>query len=166
MVLDVSGSMVNTYAAGHVYNITKKAVSAALSISSTPEVSLWTFGNTSDFVKNIGVSNLTDIKGVKCQHCGTNLNSFIQKADSSIKNNSLIIIFTDDDGNSIKEAIDGMKKRADVFWQIIVYGPQRNITSEIQSISNISLVNMTDYNSKKDTEIYQALLKGFINWKK
>ena len=166
MVLDVSGSMKNTYSAGHVYNITKKAVSAALAVSDTQEVSLWKFGDTSSFVKNIGVSNLADINNVSCSNSGTQLNTFVSSANSAIKDNSLVIIFTDDDGGSINAAVTGMKNRADVFWQIIVYGSHNSITSAISGIPNISLVSMTDYASKNDSEITQALLKDYINWKK
>lgn len=166
MVLDVSGSMQNTYSAGHVYNITKKTVSAALAVSDTQEVSLWKFGDTSSFVKNIGVSNLADINNVSCLNSGTQLNTFVSSANSAIKDNSLVIIFTDDDGDSINAAVTGMKNRADVFWQIIVYGSHNRITSAISGIPNISLVSMTDYASKNDSEITQALLKDYINWKK
>lgn len=165
MVLDVSGSMKSTYDAGHVYNITKKAVSAALGVSDTQEISLWEFSNTSSFVKNIGISNLSEITEVKCRNTGTNLNTFIANADISIKDNSLVIIFTDDDRDSINAAIAGMKKRTNVFWQIIVYGAHNCIDSAIEGISNISLICMTDYSSQKDSKITEALLKGYINWK-
>lgn len=166
MVLDISGSMQNTYNAGHVYDITKKAVSAALAISDSQEVSLWKFGDTSSFVKNIGVSNLTDINNVKSINSGTQLNSFVTNANSSIKGNSLVIIFTDDDGGSINAAVAGMKNRIDVFWQIIVYGSHKSISSAIDGIPNISIVNMTDYDTKSDSEVTQAILKDYINWKK
>ena len=166
MVLDVSGSMQGTYSAGHVYNITKKAVSAALAVSDTQEVSLWKFGDSSSFVKNIGVANLSDINDVKCSNSGTELAKFVTNANSSIKDNSLVIIFTDDDGGSINGAIGGMKNRTDVFWQIIVYGSHNSISSAISGIPNISLVSMTDYASKGESEINQALLKDYINWKK
>lgn len=163
MVLDVSGSMQGTYSAGHVYNITKRAVSAALAVSDTQEVSLWKFGDSSSFVKNIGVSNLADINNVSCTTSGTKLNTFVSSANSAIKGNSLVIIFTDDDGGSIKAAVSGMKNRTDVFWQIIVYGSHSSITSAISGIPNISLVSMTDYASKNESEITQALLKDYIN---
>ena len=166
MVLDVSGSMQTTYNAGHVYNITKKAVSAALAVSDSQKVSLWKFGDTAEFVKNVGVENLTEIYDVKCLNSGTALCKFVKKANSSIKDNSLVIVFTDDDGDSINGAVSGMKKRDDVFWQIIVYGSHNSITSAISGIPNISLVSMDDYASKNDYEITQALLKDYINWKK
>lgn len=166
MVLDVSGSMQNTYTSGHVYSITKKVVSTALTVSASQEVSLWRFGDSSSFVNNINVSNLQDINNVKCLNSGTKLNSFIISANSLIKGNSLVIIFTDDDGGSINGAVAGMKNRSDVFWQIIVYGSHKCITSAIDGIPNISLVNMTDYDSKNDLEVTQAILKDYINWKK
>lgn len=166
MVLDVSGSMQNTYNAGHVYSITKKVVSTALTISDSQEVSLWKFGDSSSFVNNISISNLQDINKVKCLNSGTKLNSFIISANSLIKGNSLVIIFTDDDGGSINAAVEGMKNRSDVFWQIIVYGSHKSITSAINGIPNISIVNMTDYDSKNDFEITNAILKDYISWKK
>lgn len=166
MVLDVSGSMSQTYTDGHVYSITKKVVSVALAVSESKEVSLWKFGTSSSFVKNIGVENLSDINDVKCANSGTDLNQFVTKADSSIKDNSLVIIFTDDDGASISGAVGGMKDRANVFWQIIVYGQHQSISSAINGIPNISLVNMVDYPAMNDSEINQALLKDYINWKK
>lgn len=166
MVLDVSGSMQKTYSDGHVYNITTKAVSAALAVSDTQEVSLWKFGDSSSFVKNIGVSNLADIRNVKCTGSGTELNKFITNANSSIKDNSLVIIFTDDDGSSINGSVSGMKNRTNVFWQIIVYGKHQSIISAINGIPNISLVSMENYTSKSDSEINQTLLKAYIDWKK
>lgn len=166
MVLDVSGSMRGTYSAGHVYDITKKAVSAALAVTGSQEVSLWKFGDSSSFVKNIGVSNLSDINDVKCSDSRTELSKFITNANSSIKGNSLVVVFTDDDRGSMSRAVDGMKKRTDVFWQIIVYGSHNSITSAISGIPNISMVNMSDYASMNDSEIAKALLKGYIEWKK
>lgn len=166
MVLDVSGSMRDIYNAGHVYNITKKAVSAAFAVSDSKEISLWKFGDTSNYVGNIGVANISDINNVKCTGSGTNLNTFVCKADSSIKDNSLVVIFTDDDGGSIRAAVDGMKKRTTVFWQIIVYGKHTEIKSTINGIHNISLVCMSDYASKSENEINQVLLKDYIEWKK
>ena len=165
LVLDVSGSMKGTYNAGHVYNITKKAVSVALAVSDTQEVSLWKFGDSSSFVKNISIANLSDINDVKCSNSGTELNAFVSKADNSIKDKSFVIIFTDDDGSSIRSAVEGMKKRTNVFWQIIVYGKHAEIKSTINGIRNISLVCMSDYASKSEKEINQALLKDYIEWK-
>lgn len=166
MVLDVSGSMEDTYKAGHVTNITKKVVSAALTLSDSQTVSLWEFGNDANHIKEIGIGNISDINKVHCKNEGTYLQKFVSKANSTIKNNSLVIVFTDDDGSSIRGALSGMQARTDVFWQIIVYGQHSVISEAIKDTPNISLVSMTDYASKTDEEITQALLKGYINWKK
>lgn len=165
MVLDVSGSMKKTYEAGHVANITKKVVSAALALSVSETVSLWEFGNNANYIEEIGIGNISDINDVSCKSQGTHFQSFVSSADSAIKDNSLVIVFTDDDGNSIKEALPGMKARKDVFWQIIVYGKHSEVTEAIKGATNISLVSMTNYASKSDEEITQALLKDYINWK-
>ena len=165
MVLDVSGSMKDTYNAGHVHCITKDALSAALAISDTQKVSLWKFGDSSSFIKDISLANINDIREVQCMNAGTELNSFVTSAEKSIKDDSLVIIFTDDDGGSINEAVEGMKAKKNVFWQIIVYGGHANIAAAIKGILNISLVCMNDYASKSDSEINQILLKDYISWK-
>ena len=165
MVLDVSGSMKETYEAGHVTNITKKVVSAALTLSDSQTVSLWEFGNHARPINEIGIENISDINNVHCKREGTCLQQFVSTADSAIMDNSLVIVFTDDDGNSIREAVSGMQSRKDVFWQIIVYGNHSEITKAIKGSPNISLVSMTDYTSKSDAEITQALLKDYIHWK-
>lgn len=166
MVLDVSGSMEETYKAGHVTNITKKVVSAALTLSDSQTVSIWEFGNDANHIEEIGIGNISDINKVHCKNEGTYLQKFVSKADRAIKDNSLVIVFTDDDGSSIRGALSGMQARKDVFWQIIVYGKHSEITEAIKGTPNISLVSMTDYASKTDAEITQALLKDYINWKK
>lgn len=166
MVLDVSGSMENTYKAGHVTNITTKVVSAALCLSETQTVSLWEFGNKASYIEEIGIDNIAAINNVRCKKQGTHLEKFVSAADSSIKDSSLVIVFTDDDGKSIRDALSGMKDRKDVFWQIIVYGKHSEITEAIKGIPNVSLVSMTDYASMSNENIMLTLLKDYINWKK
>lgn len=167
MVLDVSGSMGGTYQDGHVHSITKKALSAALSITDTKEVDVWKFGSSASFFKTIGVENIGDIHSIYCQNEGTELNKFVEKANSSIVDGALVIIFTDDDSSSIQNAIPGMKNRPNVFWQIIVYGTSSaNISNAISDAANTSVVSMTNYATMDDTTISQVLLKGYITWKK
>lgn len=165
MVLDVSGSMQKSYDAGHVANITKKVVSAALTLSDSQTVSLWEFGGVANYIEEIGIGNISEISNVRCKRTSTHLEKFVSAADDSIKDNSLVIVFTDDDGNSIREALPSMQARKDVFWQIIVYGSHSEISETIKGSTNISLVSMSDYASRSDAEITQALLKDYINWK-
>lgn len=165
MVLDVSGSMQKTYDAGHVSIITKKVVSAALALSDSQTVSLWEFSGEANYIEEIGIGNISEISKVRCKRASTHLETFVSAANDRIKDNSLVIVFTDDDGNSIREALPSMQTRKDVFWQIIVYGSHSEISETIKGSTNISLVSMTDYTSKSDAEITQALLKDYINWK-
>jgi len=164
-VLDVSGSMKNLYTAGHVHNISEKVLSASLAISNLKEYSLWKFGDKSEFVGMVGLQNIDVIKNVQCKGSGTNLNSFVKKADHSILDDSLVIIFTDDDLKSIQNSIQDMKNRKNVFWQVIVYGSHNNISFTIADIPNVSLVCMDNYKSKSNAEINNALLKNYIIWK-
>lgn len=167
MVLDVSGSMDNTYKQGHVQSITKKALSASLAISESEEVAVWTFGNDATFEGNVGVDNINEIEKIVCRNEGTELNKFVSKANPDINDGALVIIFTDDDSSSIKNAINGMKQRSKVFWQIIVCGSSStNIQNTITNVENTSVVSLNDYSSKTDEEISQILLKDYINWKK
>ena len=167
MVLDVSGSMESTYKAGHVHNISKKALSVSLAITDSKEVSLWTFGNNSQFMGNVGVDSISKIDKVLCKNEGTNLMKFVEAANTSIEDNALVIIFTDDDYGSISNAVSAMQNRSNVFWQIIVYGGSfDNITKSISNVANTSVVSLTDYASKTDEQISELLLKDYIVWKK
>lgn len=165
LVLDVSGSMDNLYKAGHVHNIAEQVLSVSLTIAESKEISLWKFGDRADFVENIGLENIQSVKKVHCENSGTELNAFVNSASSSINDGSLVIIFTDDDLGSIKKAVLNIKNKSKVFWQIIVYGEHKNISSEISNCSNVSLICMDDYASKSKTEINQMLLKDYISWK-
>ncbi len=167
MVLDVSGSMRNTYNAGHVHSISKKALSASLAITNSKEVLLWTFGDNAQFIDTIGIDSISKIDQVYCKNEGTKLKKFVEVADSSIKDNALVIIFTDDDSSSIADAISAMQKRSSVFWQIIVYGVTfENITKSISNIANTSVISLADYASKTEEQISSLLLKDYIEWKK
>ena len=167
MVLDVSGSMANTYRAGHVHSIAKKALSASFAIAESKEVSLWTFGDNAQFIDNVGIDSIAKIDRVQCKSEGTVLNNFVRAAENSIKDNSLVIIFTDDDKDSIANAIPAMQKKSNVFWQIIVYGVSYdNINNSISDVANTSVVSLTEYALKTDEEISSLLLKDYIDWKK
>lgn len=165
LVLDVSGSMDNLYKAGHVHNIAEQVLSVSLTISESKEISLWKFGDRADFVENIGLENIQSVKNVHCEGTGTELNAFVNAASGSINDGSLVIIFTDDDLGSIKKAALNIKNKSKVFWQIIVYGEHKNISSEISNCSNVSLICMDDYASKSKKEINQMLLNDYILWK-
>lgn len=165
LVLDVSGSMDHLYKAGHVHNIAEKVLSVSLTITESKEISLWKFGDRADFVENIGLDNIQSVKKVNCENTGTELNAFVNTANNSIIDGSLVVIFTDDDLGSIKKAISNIKNRSKVFWQIIVYGEHKNISSEISDCSNVSLICMDNYASMSNTEFNQILLKDYIAWK-
>ena len=128
---------------------------------------MWTFGNDATFEVNVGVDNINEIEKIVCRNEGTELNKFVSKANPYINDGALVIIFTDDDSDSIKNAINGMKQRSKVFWQIIVCGSSStNIQNTITNVENTSVVSLNDYSSKTDEEISQILLKDYINWKK
>ena len=83
-----------------------------------------------------------------------------------MEDGSFVIIFTDDDGSSIKNALDGMKNKSKVFWQLIVYGKDySNISNAIAGVNNASVVCLNDYASKSDKEINEILLKDYVVWK-
>jgi len=167
LVLDVSGSMSNTYDAGHVHNIAEKVLAASLVVSNTQEVSLWTFGDNAEFIATIGLNNIEDIKQVKCKNEGTELSAFVDKASPSMQDGALVIIFTDDDGASINEAIEEMKSKENAFWQIIVYGTHSpNISTAVEGIDNASLRCLQDNDKKSNSEISQILLSEYIAWKR
>lgn len=165
LTLDISGSMEDNYNRGHVKNISRQAVAAALAVSESKEVSLWTFGDNSRFVGNVSLQNLDLINQVGWKHEGTNLSSFISSAISGIGAGALVIIFTDDDGGSLSTALPAMKSRPDVYWQIIACEQQcNNIQPLVQQTENISLVNCLDYGKMSEVQLHNMLLHDFIQW--
>jgi hypothetical protein len=80
---------------------------------------------------------------------------------------TLCIIFTDDDSSSISAAVEGMKQRKNVFWQIIAYEQDvKSIKATIKNIRNTSVVTLSNYQSRTDEEISETLLKDYIVWKR
>lgn len=151
MAVDVSGSMDDTFAQGHVHKIVTKALEAALNMSTKGVVSVWTFGNDSNFKFNVGLNNIAKIKDIKCMNEGTSLIKFVDKALPSMEHGTLVIILTDDDAVSIAQAVPKMQSRSDIFWQIIVYGGHDNLSNAVDNVSNVSVVGMNDYASMSDS---------------
>lgn len=166
MCLDISGSMSDTYAKGHVHEITKKALSASLALTEEKVVNIWTFGDNAQFEGSYGINQIDQINRISSKNEGTYLLKFVEKANSSINDGALCIIFTDDDSSSISAAVEGMKQRKNVFWQIIAYEQDvKNIKAAIKNRKNISVVSLFDYQNKTDEDISEILLKNYIMWK-
>lgn len=166
LCLDVSGSMRDTYAKGHVHEIAKKALAASLALTDEKEVNIWTFGDKAKFEGRYGIDRISQIQAISCRNEGTCLQKFQEMADSSINDGALCIIFTDDDSSSISAAVEGMKQRKNVFWQIIAYEQDvKNIKTAIKSIKNTSIISLSNYQSKTDNEIGEMILKDYVLWK-
>ena len=91
------------------------------------------------------------------------MQKFVEKANSSINDGALCIIFTDDDSSSISAAVEGMKQRKNVFWQIIAYEQDvKNIKAAIKNRKNISVVSLFDYQNKTDKSI-EKILSNYKN---
>lgn len=165
MAVDVSGSMNETFSKGYVHNIVKKALESSLSLSGTKSVSVWTFGNESRFLFDVGLDNLNKINEIRCMNEGTQLIKFVEKATPNMKDGTLTIILTDDDESSIKNAVPYMKEKNNVFWQVIAYGQHKNISQAITGLGNVSLVSLDDFGTKTDSEITSILLRDYIAWK-
>ena len=166
MCLDVSGSMSDTYAKGHVHEITKKALAASLALTDEKTVNIWTFGNDAKYEGSFGINQIDQIHRISSKNEGTYLHKFMEKANSSMNDGALCIIFTDDDSSSISAAVEAMKQRKKVFWQIIAYEQDViNIKSAIKNIRNVSVVSLSNYQSKSDEEISELLLKDYVVWK-
>lgn len=166
MCLDISGSMKDKFDDGHIHKIIQKSLSASLAITNENVVNIWTFGNDAYFIGDVGLNSLDSISRINCKGEGTELHKFIEKAKDSIKDGALCIILTDDDQASIRGAVEGMKNRNKVFWQIIVYESNVEVIKEVVcNINNISVINMSDYENKNDFEISKMLLADYITWK-
>lgn len=166
MALDVSGSMRNTYINGHAHNIARKALAASLTLTDEKKVSIWTFSNDASFIGNYGITQIDKIDNITCKKDGTQLQRFVDDANGSIHDGSFCIILTDDDPKSIFGAIEKMKQRDKVFWQIISYKRDvKNIKKSLKNVDNASVLTLTDYQNKTEEEIFKLLLSDYITWK-
>ena len=130
------------------------------------EVNIWTFGNDAKFEGRYGIHQISQIQAIACRNEGTYLQKFVEKANNSINDGAFCIIFTDDDSESISAAVEGMKKRKNVFWQIIAYEQDvKNIKAATKNIKNTSIISLSNYQSKTDDEISEMLLKDYVVWK-
>ena len=167
MAIDVSGSMENTFKKGHVHRLTKKVLATSLLLSKTKNLNLWSFGSTSEYISTVGLNNLNEIEKIKCQNTNTNLYAFINKVSTLLEKDSFVIILTDDDANSIKQALPKMTNIPNTFWQILSYEkscPQ--ITNSIKNIPNISLALLMNYESLSDEQLQETIIKDYLQWKK
>lgn len=166
MLIDVSGSMKNAYQAGHVHAIAKMVLSASLQITNEKELNLWSFGSNVYNNGTIGIENIQDLTKVVCKNEGTELIKAVNEIKITLKDKSLVIIFTDDDANSINDAISAMENKRDIFWQIIVYEKKfTNIQNAVKGKSNIDVVCLKNYSNMKDDELNKAILSSYLVWK-
>ncbi len=141
-------------------------MSASLALTEEKVVNIWTFGDNAQFEGSYGINQIDQINSISSKNEGTYLQKFVEKANSSINDGALCIIFTDDDSSSISAAVEGMKQRKNVFWQIIAYEQDvKNIKAAIKNRKNISVVSLFDYQNKTDEDISEILLKNYIMWK-
>lgn len=166
MLIDVSASMKNAYQAGHVHAIAKMVLSASLQITNEKELNLWSFGSNVYNNGTIGIENIQDLTKVVCKNEGTELIKAVNEIKTTLKDKSLVIIFTDDDASSINDAISAMENKRDIFWQIIVYEKKfTNIQNAVKSKSNIDVVCLENYSNMKDDELNKAILSSYLVWR-
>ena len=163
MAVDVSGSMSMTFSNGHVKRIVEKALSAALTLAADKEVSLWIFGDTTSEMGQVKLEDMSAVSRLSCQNSGTQLNSFVNRINSTLPDGALVLVLTDDDSSSIRGCIDTIKQRSKVYWQFLSY--DRNCTSietALSGLSNASLAYVSDYSTIGDKELTEAMLGKYI----
>lgn len=167
MAVDVSGSMKETFNSGHVKVIVRKALAAALTLAKDRSVALWTFGNKAEAVGSVKLEDMSPVDKLSCANCGTELSSFVNKINETLTDGSLVIVLTDDDGNSIRNSMNVISNRQQVYWQFLSYDKNcTQIENALKTVSNASLVYMSDYSNKTDSELTAALLEGYLNFAK
>ena len=163
MAVDVSGSMSMTFSNGHVKRIVEKALSAALTLAADKGVSLWIFGDTTSEMGQVKLEDMSAVSRLSCQNSGTQLNSFVNRINSTLPDGALVLVLTDDDSSSIRGCIDTIKQRSKVYWQFLSY--DRNCTSietALSGLSNASLAYVSDYATIGDKELTEAMLGKYI----
>ena len=110
---------------------------------------------------------MSPVDKLSCANCGTELSSFVNKINETLTDGSLVIVLTDDDGNSIRNSMNVISNRQQVYWQFLSYDKNcTQIENALKTVSNASLVYMSDYSNKTDSELTAALLEGYLNFAK
>lgn len=166
MAIDYSGSMKNCYLSGNAHKIIIQALTTALSISENQKLSLWTFTETAQCRGNFGITDIDSIKQINNPGGGTKLSSFIQDASSSMKDGSLVLVFTDGDDSACSNVAARISKLPNVFWQIIGYGDKfDNLKNLIDPLPNAACSISTNFDSLSQQEQQKLFLAAYLNWK-
>ena len=188
LLVDISGSMSETFESGTVQRVIDKIVPLAMQFDDNGEFELWYFGTRSKRMPSVTIKNYTHATSnwrSLMNQCGggTDLAPAIEEVVDEYKKSTLpayVLCITDgatSNGAKVKKLISGASDYP-IFWQFIGIGGggffgggSYGILEELDTMSgrrvdNANFFSLDDIDRVDNTELYSRMLAEFPDWLK
>ena len=183
LVLDISGSMYESYKNGTVQEIVNKILPVAVQFDDDGELDFWYYGSTCQRRPNVTMKNYEqavpdDWKDLMHSLGGNNNEPAVMEEIVTEYENSKLpayVVFVTDGGINKTAQIKKILKDASylpIFWQFVgVSGSGYGILEKLDDMSgryvdNADFFALDDFRSVPNDELYSRLLNEFPNWLK
>lgn len=181
LVMDISGSMQNSYKKGYVQQIVNKILPIAVQFDDDGELDFWFYGTHFDKRPNVTMKNYEiavprDWKKLMLRLGGSNNEPLVMRniiAEYEDSNLPAYVIFITDGGIYKTGGIKKMliySSYMPIFWQFVgVWGSHYDILEKLDTMSgryvdNANFFALDDFMSVSNEEIYSRLLNEFPKW--
>ena len=183
LILDISGSMYESYKNGTVQEIVNKILPVAVQFDDDGELDFWYYGSTCQRRPNVTMKNYEqavpdDWKDLMHSLGGNNNEPAVMEEIVAEYENSKLpayVVFVTDGGINKTSKIKKILKDASylpIFWQFVgVSGSSYGILEKLDDMSgryvdNADFFALDDFRSVPNDELYSRLLNEFPNWLK
>jgi len=181
LVMDISGSMQNSYKKGYVQQIVNKILPIAVQFDDDGELDFWFYGTHFDKRPNVTMKNYEiavprDWKKLMLRLGGSNNEPLVMRniiAEYEDSNLPAYVIFITDGGiyktGGIKKLLI-YSSYMPIFWQFVgVWGGNYDILEKLDTmrgryVDNANFFALDDFMSVSNEEIYSRLLNEFPKW--
>ena len=183
LVLDISGSMGNSYSNGTVQSIVNKTLPLAVQFDDDGELDFWYYGSKCRKMPSVNMKNYESAVPSDWERLMSSLgygnNEVLVMNDimNTYKGTKLpvYVLFVTDGGVSNSSAISKILKEASkepVFWQFVgVSGFGYGVLEELDNmkgryVDNANFFALDDFRSVRNEDLYARLLNEFPEWLK
>jgi len=183
LVMDISGSMSNSYSDGTVQEIVNKILPVAVQFDDDGELDFWFYGKTCARRPTVNMRNYesavpADWKNLRKSVGGVNNEPVVMReviAEYESSDLPAYVVFVTDGGISLTNAIKRLlidSSRLPIFWQFVgVRGKNYGVLERLDTMSgryvdNANFFALDDFRRVPNEELYSRLLNEFPAWLK
>ena len=183
LVMDISGSMDNSYRDGTVQEIVNKILPIAVQFDDDGELDFWYFGDRCERRPSVNMKNYEQAVPYNWENLMSNLgygtNELVVMRDvvSEYETGTLpaYVVFITDGGFYDRDRIKNFLTDASylpIFWQFVgVNGSGYGLLEELDNmngryVDNANFFALDDFKSVQNKELYSRLLNEFPSWLK